>query len=144
MANKYGAVKTRGYDSKKEAQRADELRLLERAGEISELQEQVRFELIPPIYETPDGEWIVVSDPYTMPPNVPHVTAQEKLTSYAIKKKGLWCVERPCAYVADFVYKDTSGRTVVEDVKSQPTKTQEYVIKRKLLLWRYGLRIKEV
>lgn len=35
------------YDSQKEYRRACELRLLERAGEISKLQRQVKFELIP-------------------------------------------------------------------------------------------------
>ena len=43
-------------------------------------------------------------------------------------------------YVADFVYED-NGDTVVEDTKGMRTK--EYVIKRKLMLYRYGIRIKE-
>ena len=45
--NKYSAIKINGYDSKKESRRAAELQLLQRAGEISDLQEQVRFELQP-------------------------------------------------------------------------------------------------
>ena len=45
--NKFGARKTNGYDSKREAVRAAELHLLERAGKISDLREQVRYELIP-------------------------------------------------------------------------------------------------
>lgn len=44
---KYGNKKTNGYASKAESRRADELKLLEGAGEISDLREQVRFELIP-------------------------------------------------------------------------------------------------
>lgn len=44
---KYRNVKTDGYDSKKECKRAAELRLLEKAGQISMLEEQVRFEIIP-------------------------------------------------------------------------------------------------
>ena len=44
---KYRNVKTAGYDSKKEAKRGAELKLLLRAGEISDLREQVRFEVIP-------------------------------------------------------------------------------------------------
>lgn len=48
--NKYGAKKTVvgeiKFDSKKEAQRWIELQLLERAGEISDLQRQVKVELI--------------------------------------------------------------------------------------------------
>lgn len=45
--NKYGAKKTNGYASKREAERAFELKMLERDGKISDLQEQVRFNLIP-------------------------------------------------------------------------------------------------
>ena len=44
---KYRNIKTNGYDSKKESHRATELRLLERMGVISDLEEQVSFELIP-------------------------------------------------------------------------------------------------
>lgn len=47
MANKFGAIKTNGYASKKEARRAAELKLLERAGEITNLHEQVKFGLLP-------------------------------------------------------------------------------------------------
>ena len=55
------------------------------------------------------------------------------------------CAERPVKYVADFVYVDNStGRTVVEDVKSDATRTPEYIIKRKLMLYRYEIQIKEV
>ncbi len=51
--------------------------------------------------------------------------------------------EREAVYVADFTYwKD--GVYVVEDTKSAPTKTREYVIKRKLLLWVHGLAVREV
>jgi hypothetical protein len=45
--SKYGAVRTNGYASKREAARAMELKLLEHAGVISDLKEQVAFELIP-------------------------------------------------------------------------------------------------
>lgn len=50
-------------------------------------------------------------------------------------------VERECSYRADFEYTE-DGKTIVEDVKG--FKTKEYIIKRKLLLWRYGIRIREV
>lgn len=51
--------------------------------------------------------------------------------------------ERACKYKADFVYHmaDT-GRMVVEDVKGK--RTRDYIIKRKLMLWRHGIRIMEV
>lgn len=45
--SKYRARRERGYASRKEARRADELRLLLKLGEIRELREQVSFELIP-------------------------------------------------------------------------------------------------
>ena len=97
------------FDSRKEAERWAELKLLERAGEISFLQRQVNFTLIPK--QTRDGK----------------------------------VIERPVTYKADFTYRDNeSGLDVVEDVKSQATKTREYIIKRKLMLWEYGIEIKEV
>lgn len=50
-------------------------------------------------------------------------------------------LERECAYVADFVYQE-GGRIVVEDTKG--FRTKDYIIKRKLMLQRYGVRIREV
>lgn len=47
--NKYRAQKTNGFDSKREAKRAQELELLQKCGEISDLRYQVPFELIPKI-----------------------------------------------------------------------------------------------
>lgn len=51
--------------------------------------------------------------------------------------------ERACKYKADFVYHmaDT-GKMMVEDVKGK--RTREYIIKRKLMLWRHGIKIVEV
>ena len=51
-------------------------------------------------------------------------------------------VERECSYVADFVYLDEAGKKVVEDTKG--VKTKDYIIKRKLMLYVHGIRIKEV
>jgi hypothetical protein len=48
--------------------------------------------------------------------------------------------ERPISYIADFVYHE-DGRTVVEDAKG--VRTDVYVIKRKLMLWRHGIKILE-
>jgi len=47
--SKYGAIKTDGYSSKREAKRAAELKLLARAGIIQDLKEQVVFELAPSV-----------------------------------------------------------------------------------------------
>lgn len=104
MKSKYGAVKTDGYASKKEARRAYELRLLQRAGKISELREQVPFVVIPAIRI--DGKLI----------------------------------EREARYIADFVYVE-NGKTVVEDCKG--FRTPEYRLKKKLMLERYGIQIRE-
>ena len=51
--------------------------------------------------------------------------------------------ERAVHYVADFVY-EQDGQTIIEDTKSPATRTPVYVIKRKLMLWRHGIRIREV
>jgi len=46
-ANKYHAKKVGGHASKKEHNRAGQLKLMQIAGEISDLREQVSFDLIP-------------------------------------------------------------------------------------------------
>jgi len=61
----------------------------------------------------------------------------ELLPSQRIEGK---VVERPVYYIADFVYTQ-NGEEVVEDTKGM--RTREYVIKRKLMLQRYGIRIIE-
>jgi hypothetical protein len=112
------------FDSKKEYSRYRELLLLERAGEISNLRRQVKFVLIPAQYEkTPER--------YTKGEHKGELK-QGKL------------LERECAYVADFVYIDSNGKKVVEDTKSKATKTKDYIIKRKLMLYRFGIKIHEV
>lgn len=50
-------------------------------------------------------------------------------------------VERPVFYVADFVYQE-DGKTIVEDTKG--FKTKDYVLKRKMMLYLCGIRIREV
>lgn len=52
--------------------------------------------------------------------------------------------ELPVKYVADFRYTTKDGNRVVEDVKSAPTKTREYIIKRKMLLFFHGIIVREV
>lgn len=124
--NKYSNVKTVTsdgiiHDSLKEARRWTELKLLERAGEIKDLQRQVKYQLIPPQYEG-----------YTR-----YSKNGKKL------KDGVKLIEREVAYIADFVYTDTkTGETVVEDTKG--LRTKEYIIKRKLMLYMKAIKIKEV
>lgn len=53
--------------------------------------------------------------------------------------------ERAAKYHADFSYIDTAtGNKVVEDVKSRATKTKDYILRRKLMNWRFGIEIQEV
>lgn len=107
------------FDSEKEGKRYNELKVLLKAGEISDLRLQVKYELIPAQYEM--GTRIRGN----------HVSTVER------------CVERAVNYVADFVYKDTMTEdTVVEDVKGM--KTEVYKLKKKLMRWRYGIKIREV
>lgn len=106
------------FDSKREMIRWRELCAMERNCEIFRLRRQVRFELIPAQY-------------------APDIT-----TATGKKKRGA-CLERKCDYIADFVYTDAgTGETVVEDAKGM--KTEVYKIKRKLMLYIHGIRIKEV
>lgn len=105
------------FDSLKEAQRYSVLVLMQRAGEISDLQRQVPFVLIP-AQRLPDT-----------------VGARGGV------KKGK-CIEKAVVYYADFVYKDRSGSKIVEDTKG--VRTSDYVIKRKLMLSVYGIRIREL
>ena len=52
-------------------------------------------------------------------------------------------MEQPVSYIADFVYVDNeTGKTVVEDTKG--FRTKDYIIKRKLMLERFGITIKEI
>lgn len=52
-------------------------------------------------------------------------------------------LEKEARYIADFTYRDKkTGRITVEDTKGK--KTPEYVLKRKLMLYRHGIKIQEV
>ena len=122
MRNKYHNQKTKTSDgiehaSLKEANRWVELNLLQKAGKITDLKRQVKYILIPAQYERSD-----------------------KLDKYGVPKRGE-LLERECSYIADFVYRE-NGRVIVEDTKG--LKTKEYIIKRKILLAHYGIRIREV
>ncbi|SMG00350.1 DUF1064 domain-containing protein [Burkholderia singularis] len=66
------------------------------------------------------------------------------LTDRKQRDDGTW--ERASKYVADFVYVDAeTGKQVVEDVKSTATrKNRAYIQKRKQMLDKYDISIKEV
>lgn len=54
-------------------------------------------------------------------------------------------LERKCEYIADFVWLDCrTGEKIVADSKSKATVTPEYIIKRKLMLKIYGVRVKQI
>lgn len=119
--NKYGNRKVTylgiEFDSMKEANRYAALLMLQRAGEISELKTQVPFELVPAQFE-----------PDTVGPRG------------GIRRGA--CIEKAVSYVADFVYKDKQGQTVVEDTKG--FRTADYIIKRKLMLYVHKIKILEI
>ena len=50
-------------------------------------------------------------------------------------------IERACCYYADFVY-TKNGELIVEDTKG--VRTPEYRIKRKLMLYVHGIKIREI
>lgn len=51
--------------------------------------------------------------------------------------------ERPVSYIADFTYIDrATDEFIVEDAKGMRTK--EYILKRKMMLYFHGIRIREV
>lgn len=115
------------FDSKREASRYLELLMLERSGKISNLELQKEYELIPAKYEA--------------------------FPRYGKKgqrlKDGMRCVEKSLKYKADFVYIDNeSGQKVVEDSKGyrdpKSATYAKFVIKRKLMLHIYGIKVREV
>lgn len=109
------------FDSKREAARYQELKLLERAGVISFLQRQTKFQLIPEQHASSNAV-------YTKGPRKGQ------------RKPGK-LLEHECSYIADFCYIQ-NGETVVEDAKGY--RTEVYRIKKKLMLERYGIQIREV
>jgi hypothetical protein len=112
------------FDSQKEARRYDHLILRQQAGEIRDLRLQVDFTL---------------QEAYT---------DQEGRRIRAIRYRADFTYNRPpedgshAAYWADRA--GVPWVLVVEDVKSRPTRTREYLIKRKLMKERRGIDITEV
>lgn len=104
------------FDSQRELNRWLELKLLERAGEIRSLRRQVKYQLIP-----------AQREPDTIGPRG------------GVHKGKL--IEPEVAYIADFVY-EQDGREVVEDAKG--FKTDAYLLKRRMMLYIHGIRVREV
>lgn len=145
------------YDSKKEYDRWQELQILQRAGEISELRRQVEYEIIPAMCWPTCEDKIVKywyaggtrfatkkeAAAYCREQNLPQKTItseQQRVTIYKAK-----CIMQNAVYTADFVYRDKQGNEVVEDVKSAATRKEaDYVLRRKLMLHVHGILVKEV
>lgn len=126
-SNKYNARKVVvdgiEFDSKKESKRYLVLRTMERRGEISDLQMQVTFLLIPNQYKE-----VVEYSPKQH---------KEKIKKILLRRK--------LEYTADFVY-TKDGEVIVEDVKGYrggPAYTI-FSIKSKLMLYIHGIDVKEI
>ena len=72
---------------------------------------------------------------------ISELKCQEPFELIPAQKRDGKTVERAVKYIADFVY-NKDGETVVEDAKG--FKTPEYIIKRKLMLWEFGIEVIEV
>ena len=107
VKSKYGNRKTKGFDSAKEWRRNQELEALQRAGEISELNRQVPFVLMP------------------------SYTIADETT-----RQGFRTV-REIRYIADFTYRLKDGTRIIEDVKGMQTdvfKLKRKLLERKIAL----------
>ena len=109
------------FASRKEAKRWTELRILEKAGAISDLKTQVKFVLVPAQREA------------------------DQVGARGGIKKGK-TIERECAYIADFTYLDSKGKLHVEDVKGYKGggAYEVFKIKRKLMLYIHKIKVEEV
>lgn len=107
VRSKYHNKKVKGFDSAKEWRRNQELETLQRAGEISELNRQVPFVLMP------------------------SYTIADKTT-----RQGYRTV-REIRYIADFTYRLKDGTRIIEDVKGMQTdvfKIKRKLLERKIAL----------
>jgi hypothetical protein len=125
--NKYGNKKVTYdgivFDSKREMYRYMDLCFLVRAGAISDLRRQVVYELIPAQREKST-----------------RVYKKGRKKGQPIEGK---IIEKAVTYRADFTYIDNAtGETIVEDSKG--FRTKEFVIKRKLMLYVHGIKVREV
>ena len=118
------------FPSIREGKRYSELKLLLKAGKISNLELQKRYELIPAHKET-----IEIGGVYKTGPKKGQPKTKE------------FCFERSLNYIADFVYEE-NGETVVEDAKGYRNPSSatyaKFVIKRKLMLHKFGIKVREV
>ena len=113
------------FDSQKEARRYDHLAALEKAGQIRDLRLQVDFTL-QEAYTDTEGRRV-----------------------RAIRYRADFVYNRRTVSAAVYANGELIGQKitwdkVVEDVKSRPTRTKEYLLKRKMLKDKLGIDITEV
>ena len=124
MRQKYGNSKIKNaygtFDSSLEWSRFLFLSNRQKEGEISGLRRQVEYLLIPAQYGT----------------EIRHLKTKDKEVRVLL--------ERPCSYIADFVY-ERNGKTIMEDCKgAKAIITETAKIKKKLLLWVHGIELRYI
>ena len=110
------------FDSKKEMQRYIVLKAAEDSGVISNLELQVKYELIPAVREE----------------YVEHLKTKDKIKTRTL--------QLPITYTCDFQYLK-NGVLIVEDVKASPNMAaidKSFILKEKLFRWKFGYGIKRV
>ena len=108
------------WDSKKEFQRWLVLKEAEAQGMITDLQRQVKFELIPAVREK----------------YIKHLKTKDKECERTL--------QLPITYTCDFQY-TKNGETIVEDVKPSPKMLpKDFVLKEKMMFALKGIKIKRV
>lgn len=108
------------FDSTKEGKRYLVLKQALYDGKIQDLKLQVKYELIPSIKEE----------------YVEHLKTKDRVKTRTL--------QLPITYTCDFQYmKD--GELIIEDIKASPKLLpKEFVLKEKLMFWKYRIRIKKV
>lgn len=108
------------FDSKREMQRYVVLKEAERKGEITDLELQPKFELVPKMTET----------------YIKHLKTKDKECERTI--------QHPITYTADFGY-TKDGERIIEDVKISPdVLPKELCLKVKLMRYVHGIAVRLV
>lgn len=108
------------FDSQREMQRYVVLKEAERRGEISNLELQPKFELVPKLTEK---------------------IIEHKKTKDVVKEK---FIQHPITYTADFAY-TKDGERIIEDVKISPdVLPKELTLKIKMMRYFHGIEVRLV
>ena len=115
IVNEFGT-----WDSKKEFLRWLVLKEAEAQGVITDLQRQVKFELIPSVREK----------------YIKHLKTKDKECERTL--------QLPITYTCDFQY-TKNGETIIEDVKASPKMLpKDFVLKEKMMFALKGIKIRRV